>query len=97
MGNNDTLLQSFISLLDQRFTIKDLGSIHFFLGIEVTSHDQGLLLTQSRYINSILDRAKTLGAKPVATLMTTGQALSRFMGEPIDDAYLYRSIVGALL
>jgi Reverse transcriptase (RNA-dependent DNA polymerase) len=95
-GNNTTLLQNFISLLDQRFTIKDLGSVHFFLGIEVSSHNQGLLLTQIRYINSILERAKMLGAKPVATPMATGQALSKSMGDPADDVSLYRSVVGAL-
>jgi Reverse transcriptase (RNA-dependent DNA polymerase) len=85
-----------VQLLDHRFTIKDLGTLHFFLGIEVTHHDQGLLLSQSKHIYSILDRAKMKGAKPVSTPMATGQSLSKFGGEQMHDPYLFRSIIGAL-
>jgi hypothetical protein len=44
-------------LLDQLcsdFALKDLGSLNYFLGIEVTKHSEGLLLTQDRYIDDIL-------------------------------------------
>jgi Reverse transcriptase (RNA-dependent DNA polymerase) len=71
-GNNVSLLQHFTHMLDQSFTIKDLGDPHFFLGIEVNKHEQGLLLTQSSYIYSILDRAHMQGAKPVTIPMATG-------------------------
>jgi Reverse transcriptase (RNA-dependent DNA polymerase) len=36
---NTALLQTFVDLLDQRFTIKDLGRLHFFLDIEVNFKD----------------------------------------------------------
>jgi Reverse transcriptase (RNA-dependent DNA polymerase) len=49
-GNNPSLITQIIHLLDQQFTIKDLSDLHFFFGIEVNKHDNGLLLTQSRYI-----------------------------------------------
>jgi Reverse transcriptase (RNA-dependent DNA polymerase) len=95
-GNNSKLLQSVIHLLDQSFTIKDLGELHFFLGIEVHHHDKALLLTQSKYIYSILDRAKMQGTKPNYTPMTTGKLLSKFNGAAFEDPHLFRSIVGAL-
>jgi Reverse transcriptase (RNA-dependent DNA polymerase) len=95
-GNNVSLLQHFTHMLDQSFTIKDLGDLHFFLGIEVSKHEQGLLLTQSSYIYSILDRAHMQGAKPVTIPMATGTPLSKTVGEPLTDQHLYRSIVGAL-
>jgi hypothetical protein len=44
-------------LLDQLcsdFALKDLDSLNYFLGIEVTKHSEGLLLTQDRYIDDIL-------------------------------------------
>jgi Reverse transcriptase (RNA-dependent DNA polymerase) len=96
IGNNSTLLNHFITLLDQQFTIKDLGDLHYFLDIEVQHHDKGLLLTQSRYIYSILDKAHMRGAKPINTPMATGQPLSKFTGEIFDNPQLYRSVVGAL-
>jgi Reverse transcriptase (RNA-dependent DNA polymerase) len=94
-GNNTSLLHYFTQLLDQKFTIKDLGNLNFFLGIEVSQHEIGLTLTQSRYIYSILERAKMTGAKLVSTPMATSPALSKFEGLSMADPLLYRSIVGA--
>jgi histone deacetylase 1/2 len=31
------------------FAVKDLGHLHFFLGLEVTHRDHGLILTQKKY------------------------------------------------
>jgi Reverse transcriptase (RNA-dependent DNA polymerase)/gag-polypeptide of LTR copia-type/GAG-pre-integrase domain len=95
-GNNTSLITQIVHLLDQKFTIKDLGKLHFFLGIEVHPHDNGLLLTQSRYIYSILDRTHMHGAKPVNTPMATGLPLTKLSGAPFEDPHLYRSVVGAL-
>jgi Reverse transcriptase (RNA-dependent DNA polymerase) len=61
--NNTLFLQHIVQLLVHCFTIKDLGTLHFFLDVEVTQQDQGLLLTQSKYIYYILDQAKMQGAK----------------------------------
>jgi hypothetical protein len=72
-------------LLDTHFTIKDLGVLHYFLDIEVNPHYQGLLLTQSKYIYFILDKAKMQGAKSISSLMAIGQVLSKFGGEQKDD------------
>jgi Reverse transcriptase (RNA-dependent DNA polymerase) len=95
-GNNQTFLTSVVQLLDQQFTIKDFDNLYFFLRIEVNSFQQGLLLTQTSYIYSIMDRANMLGAKPINTPMATGAPLSKFTGEAFEDPSLYRSIVGVL-
>jgi Reverse transcriptase (RNA-dependent DNA polymerase) len=95
-GNNISILQHFVQILDNRFTIKDLGVLHYFLGIEVNPHDQGLLLTQSNYIYSILDKAKMQGVKPISSPMAIGHVLSKLGGEQMDDPQLFRNIVGAL-
>jgi Reverse transcriptase (RNA-dependent DNA polymerase) len=95
-GNNPLLLQQFIQFLDHKFTIKDLGRLHFFLGIEVSSYGNGLLLTQSSYINSILQKANMNDAKTVTTPMATGNMLSKYDGESMENPHLFRSIVGAL-
>jgi Reverse transcriptase (RNA-dependent DNA polymerase) len=95
-GNNNIFLNTVVQLLDQQFTKKDLENLHFFLDIEVTPFQQGLLLTQTKYIYSILDRANMLGAKPINTPMATSAPLSKFNGEVFQDPSLYRSVVGAL-
>jgi hypothetical protein len=40
--------------LHKDFALKDLRNLHYFLGIEVTRSNQGLLLTQERYATELL-------------------------------------------
>ena len=44
-GDNDGAMQKFIHLLAHRFSLKDLGPLTYFLGVEVVPHSQGLLLS----------------------------------------------------
>jgi len=43
-GSNSLLLQRLIQLLSSEFKLRDLGSVHYFLGIEVQSASMGLML-----------------------------------------------------
>lgn len=45
-ASSDSLRRSIISLLSDAFAMKDLGSLHYFLGIDVSSHDGSLFLSQ---------------------------------------------------
>jgi len=40
-GSNNSHVQATIKLLGDRFSIKDLGPLHFFLGVEVIQHANG--------------------------------------------------------
>jgi hypothetical protein len=40
--------------LNEDFALKDLGDLHYFLGIEVSKVRDGILLTQEKYTNDIL-------------------------------------------
>lgn len=56
--NNDfSVILSLKSALHQAFTIKDLGSLKYFLGIEVTRSSSGILLNQWKYILDMLQDA----------------------------------------
>lgn len=56
-GDNPALLQIFIARLHNDFAMKDLGGIHYFLGVQVTRFPGGLFLNQSKYAYDLLDRA----------------------------------------
>jgi hypothetical protein len=43
-GSNSLLLQHLIQLLSLEFKFRDLGTVHYFLGIEVTPTSMGLML-----------------------------------------------------
>ncbi|KAJ4771019.1 Gag/pol [Rhynchospora pubera] len=95
-GDNSLLLSKAIQHLHSHFAIKDLGSLKFFLGIEVTSTSHGFHLTQTKYLKDILSRANMLASKPTASPMVVNTSLSIHDGDPMENPSLYRMIVGAL-
>ena len=63
-GNNTKLINSLVRLLNFVFSLKDLGDLDYFLGIEVQrQRDGSLILTQSKYISDLfyLLNPNTLG------------------------------------
>jgi histone deacetylase 1/2 len=84
--------------LERDFALKDLGELHYFLGIEVKKRKDGLVLTQERYATDILERVNMSNCKPISTPMPTSEKLSIHDGEKLgpQDSTRYRSIVGGL-
>ncbi|KAK1610362.1 hypothetical protein QYE76_034035 [Lolium multiflorum] len=84
--------------LRQAFAVKDLGALHYFLGLEVARSYVGLRITQHKYAMDLLKRAGLLKCKPVTTPMSATTKLFQ-LDSPLlgsDDATDYRSIVGGL-
>lgn len=53
-GSDNAILEHFVTILAQRFSLKDLGPLHHFLGVEVIPTSSGMFLSQARYITDIL-------------------------------------------
>uniref|UniRef100_A0A3Q7IDP4 Uncharacterized protein n=1 Tax=Solanum lycopersicum TaxID=4081 RepID=A0A3Q7IDP4_SOLLC len=85
----------YLPTLDSVFSLKDLGKLSFFLGIEVLHHHGSLLLSQSSYIKDIIHRSHLQDAKTLRTPADSTATLTRD-GPPAPDATSYRRIVGAL-
>lgn len=94
--NNVDQLNRFVLSFSQRFSLKDLGTLSYFLGIEATHSPKGLLLTQKRYIADLLHRTNMKNAKSVATPMCTPDQLTLNSGHKIDDPKQFRAVVGSL-
>jgi hypothetical protein len=85
------------TLLQQaEFAIKDLGPLHFFLGMEAIPTSEGLILSQQRYILDLLRKSNMSDAKPIKTPMSTAHSLYLFSGDPLSDPSSYRSLVEGL-
>jgi hypothetical protein len=84
--------------LKQEFALKDLGGLHYFLGIEVNKCENGIILTQEKYVMDLLKNAGMEKCKPVSTPLSTSTKLSLHVGGALgpEDSTRYRSIVGAL-
>ncbi|KAL8120428.1 hypothetical protein AgCh_017563 [Apium graveolens] len=95
-GNNNIFVNDFVSQLARRFSIKDLGSLHHFLGVEVISTKMGLLLSQHRYIVDLLDQFHMTGAKEVSTPLNISEVLTLVDGSRPIDATPYHKLIGSL-
>lgn len=84
--------------LATEFALKDLGDLHYFLGIEVSKTKDGILLSQNKYTADLLKKVNMLHCKPAVTPLCTSGKLSLQQGEVLgpEDSTRYRSVVGAL-
>jgi histone deacetylase 1/2 len=95
-GSDIGSINQVITLLQGDFAVKDMGELNYFLNNEAIRTDDGLYLSQRRYILDLLMRSKMDKAKPCLTPMSTSLPLSKFAGITFHDPSLYRSIVGGL-
>jgi hypothetical protein len=84
--------------LRSNFALKDLGRLHYFLGIEVQHISNGIHLSQGKYASDVLHRVGMINCKPCTTPLCTSGKLRIGSGELLssEDATRYRSVVGAL-
>jgi histone deacetylase 1/2 len=97
-SSSDAAIDILLKELNVHFSIKDLGELHFFLGIEVTRSSHGLVLTQHKYATDLLEKVGMKDCKASPTPLSSTDKLSLTEGEPLgtEDSTKYRSIVGAL-
>lgn len=74
-SSNPNLILDLISALSIAFCVKDLGLLHYFLGIEVSQTKKGIFMSQSKYIINLLFKINMHNVKLVSTLMSTSAKL----------------------
>ncbi|XP_038699630.1 uncharacterized mitochondrial protein AtMg00810-like [Tripterygium wilfordii] len=76
--------------------MKDLGDLHYFLGIQATSTSAGLFLCQQKYLFDHLHRFSLSSTNVVKTPSVSKTSSSIMDGDLLADPSTYRSMVGAL-
>ena len=74
-----------------------LGELTYFLGLQITQHDDGIFISQTKYIKEMLKKFDMEGCKAISTPMVTGCKLSKDGTSPATDQKSYRSMIGSLL
>lgn len=70
------------------FSMKDLGSISYFLGISIQSKGDGYLLSQEKYATDILAKAGMLNCKPCASPISVKTAINSSDSLPFSQPAL---------
>ncbi|GKE05054.1 ribonuclease H-like domain-containing protein, partial [Tanacetum coccineum] len=81
----EILLQQIIASLHQEFSMTDLGSLNYFLGIFVTRDFSGMFLSQRKYATEILERAHIANYNPSWNPINTKSKL----GDDVQQVCLY--------
>ena len=95
-GNCSSFVQTIISQLGAKFLLKDMGTLHYFLGMEVLPTRAGLLLSQHKYIHDLLSTTNMMGAKDVATPLSTSTCLTLVDGSAAFDSTEFHRVIGSL-
>lgn len=82
--------------LDTQFKIKDLGLVHYFLGLEMSIHPKGYLMTQQKFTSDLLAEFYYDQFFPVSAPLDASQKLTTDMGAPFTDPSTFCHLVGKL-
>jgi len=97
IGNNENAISKIKQFLAQSFSIKDLGNLSYFLGIEVSRSKKGIFLCQRKYTLDILSDSGMTGCRPSDFPMEQHLRLRPKDGTPLSDPTVYRRLIGRLL
>jgi hypothetical protein len=96
-GNLTLAIDSTKSTLHDRFSMTDLGLLHYFLGLEVSQSTSGIKMAQSKYASDLLVHFQMTEFKPTTSPFLSGVRFEDAGTTPLVDSTLYRQLVGSLL
>ncbi|GJZ26236.1 putative ribonuclease H-like domain-containing protein [Tanacetum coccineum] len=80
-----------------KFHMSSMGELTFFLGLQVTQKDDGIFISQDKYVDEILKKFGFLTVKTASTPMETSKPLLKDAEAKDVDIHLYRSMIGSLM
>jgi hypothetical protein len=83
--------------MQNEFEMSLLGELSFFLGLQICQRNQGIFLSQTKYIKEMLKRFGMEDCKLVITSMQTSCKLTKYDDSKSTYKRKYRSMIGSLL
>lgn len=85
------------SFQHSHFKLNDLGSLKYFLGLELARLSRGIVLSQRQYTLQLLEDTGFLASKPASIPIDPKLQLTTTAGDLLTDASQYRCLIGRLL
>ncbi|GJW73329.1 putative ribonuclease H-like domain-containing protein [Tanacetum coccineum] len=91
------LCVEFEQMMHKRFQISSMGELTFFLGLQVKQKDNGIFISQDKYVADILKKFDFSLVKTANTIIETNKELLKDEEAEDVDVHLYRSMIGSLM
>jgi hypothetical protein len=95
-GSSIELIDAIKTTLSQAFKMKDLGKMHYCLGIEVWKQNGKTLITQSKYTKKLIQKFNMQDCKAAYTPLEQNFKFSCDSDTSEVNGTLYRQMVGSL-
>ncbi|GJV35770.1 putative ribonuclease H-like domain-containing protein [Tanacetum coccineum] len=87
----------FEALTKSRFQMSSMGELTFFLGLQVKQKEDGIFISQDKYVVEILKKFNFVSVKTASTLIETQKPLVKDEEASKVDVHLCRSMIGSLM
>lgn len=96
-GNHNATITQSKHFLSTQFHMKDLGHLRYFLSIKVDRKNQGIFLSQHKYITDLLSEYHMQSCKPLKLPLDPNVKLHSTAGDPLPHPVLYQQLIGKLI
>ncbi|GJX08899.1 putative ribonuclease H-like domain-containing protein [Tanacetum coccineum] len=91
------LCTEFEKLMHKKFQMSSMGELTFFLGLQVMQKEDGIFISQDKYVDEILKKFGFSTVRIASTPMETSKPLLKDAEAEDVDVHLYRSMIGSLM
>ncbi|GJT15356.1 putative ribonuclease H-like domain-containing protein [Tanacetum coccineum] len=92
-----SLCVEFEQMMHKRFQMSSMGELTFFLGLQVQQKEDGVFISQDKYVADILKKFDFTIVKAASTPIETNKSLNKDEEAEGVDVHLYRSMIGSLM
>ncbi|GKF74539.1 putative ribonuclease H-like domain-containing protein, partial [Tanacetum coccineum] len=88
------LCTKFEKMMHKKFQMSSTGELTFFLGLQLKQKNDGIFISQDKYVTEILKKFSFTDVKIASTPMETQKLLLKDKDGEEVDVHLYRSMIG---
>ncbi|GKB13223.1 putative ribonuclease H-like domain-containing protein [Tanacetum coccineum] len=96
-STNKELCTAFEKLIKDKFPMSSMGELTFFLGLQVQQKEDGIFISQDKYVAKILKKFNYTDVKSDSTPVYLEKPLVKDRDADDVDVHLYRSMIGSLM
>ncbi|GJZ99371.1 uncharacterized mitochondrial protein-like protein [Tanacetum coccineum] len=92
-----SLCTEFEKMMHKKFQMSSMGELTFFLGLQVKQKEDGIFISQDKYVTEILKKFGFTDVKTASTPIETQKPLLKDEDGEEVDVHLYRLMIGSLM